>query len=168
LNIAPKGNRFAHSDNFADAGAEYGFRSMVAHRSHIAIIDDDSAMRQAIGRLCGAAAIPNRCYSSAEEFLLTDLPEDVYFLVLDVQLPGLSGFELHHQMQERGIRLPVVFITGQDQPLYREKAFRAGAAAYLIKPFAAEDLIAALRGGLQGCYAPQSADQKPLIQPTTP
>ena len=121
---------------------------MVAQRSHIAIVDDDPAMRRAVARLCGAAAWANRCFSSAEEFLVSNAAEDASFLILDVQLPGISGFELHRHLLERGIRRPVVFITGQDQPLSREKARMAGAAAYLTKPFAAADLIAAVRGQL--------------------
>jgi FixJ family two-component response regulator len=121
------------------------FRRMLAHRSQIAIVDDDPAMRQAVGRLCGAAALPSRCFSSAEEFLSSDALEDSGFLILDLQLPGLSGFDLHESLTKRGIRLPVVFITGQDQPHCREKARKAGAAAYLTKPFAAADLLAALR-----------------------
>lgn len=124
------------------------FRGMVAHRSQITIVDDDPAMRQAVGRLCGAAALPSRCFSSAEDFLTSDALEDAGFLILDVQLPGLSGFELHEHLMELGIRLPVVFITGQDQPLSREKARKAGAAAYLTKPFPAAELIAAIRSSL--------------------
>lgn len=127
---------------------------MVAHRSHIAIVDDDPAMRQAVGRLCGAAALPNRIFSSAEEFLASDAPEETSFLILDVQLPGLSGFELHEHLLQRGIRLPVVFITGQDQPLSREKARKAGAAAYLTKPFSAADLITAVRKHLPSTDQP--------------
>jgi len=123
------------------------FRRMVAHRNPIAIVDDDPAMRQAVGRLCGAAALETRCFSSAEEFLASDAQEQAGFLILDIHLPGLSGFELHEQLMNRGIDLPVVFITGQDQPLGREKARKAGAAAYLTKPFAAADLLAAVRGG---------------------
>jgi FixJ family two-component response regulator len=122
---------------------------MVAHRSQIAIVDDDPAMRQAVGRLCGAASLPSRCFSSAEEFLASEAPEETSFLILDVQLPGLSGFDLYEHLHQRGIRLPVVFITGQDQPLSRQKALKAGAAAYLTKPFAAADLIAAIRGRIQ-------------------
>jgi FixJ family two-component response regulator len=105
-------------------------------------------MRQAVGRLCGAAALPSRCFSSAEEFLSSDSLEDASFLILDVQLPGLSGFELHEHLLKRGIRLPVVFITGQDQPLSREKARKAGAVAYLPKPFHATELIAVVRNYL--------------------
>jgi FixJ family two-component response regulator len=121
---------------------------MVAPRSLIAIVDDDPAMRQAVGRLCGAAALTSRCFSSAEELLDSDALDDASFLILDVNLPGLSGFELHEHLLKQGISLPVVFITGQDQPLSREKARKAGAAAYLTKPFPAVDLIEAVRGHL--------------------
>ena len=133
---------------------------MVAHHSHIAIVDDDPAMRQAVGRLCGAAALPSRCFSSAEDFLASDSLDSATFLILDVQLPGLSGFELHEHLQQRGIRLPVVFITGQDQALSREKARKAGAAAYLTKPFPAAELISAVRKHLP-------SPEKPTHQ-TTP
>ncbi|RPJ34734.1 MAG: response regulator [Verrucomicrobiaceae bacterium] len=138
---------------------------MVAHRSSIAIVDDDPAMRRAVGRLCGAAALPSRCFSSAEEFLTSDALEDAGFLILDVQLPGLSGFELHEHLMKRGIRLPVVFITGQDQPLSREKARKAGAAAYLTKPFAAAELIAAVRSHI---LAPGESPTPNHNQPHTP
>lgn len=118
---------------------------MVAHRSLISIVDDDPAMRQAVGRLCGAAHIPNRCFASAEDFLTSDAVGNSSCLILDIQLPGLSGFELHEQLCERGIRLPVVFMTGQDLPLNREKALKAG-GTYLTKPFPAADLLAAVCG----------------------
>jgi FixJ family two-component response regulator len=120
------------------------FCRIVAHRNKIAIVDDDPAMRQAVGRLCGAAALSSRSFSSAEEFLASDAQEETGLLILDVHLPGLSGFELHEHLVSRGIRRPVVFITGQDQPINREKASEAGAAAYLTKPFAAADLLAAM------------------------
>lgn len=120
------------------------FRSMIAQCSPIAIVDDDPAMRQAVGRLCGAAHIPNRSFASAEDFLTSDAVDSSSFLILDIQLPGLSGFELHEHLLDRGIRLPVVFMTGQDLPLNREKALKAG-GVYLTKPFPSADLLAAVR-----------------------
>lgn len=116
---------------------------MVAHRSHISIVDDDPAMRQAVGRLCGASHIPNLCFGSAEDFLSSDAVNSSSCLVLDIHLPGLSGFELHDRLRQCGIEVPVVFITGQDHPHNREKALKAG-GAYLIKPFPAADLLAAV------------------------
>jgi FixJ family two-component response regulator len=137
------------------------FHRMVAHRSTIAIVDDDPAMRQAVGRLCGAAALSSRSFSSAEEFLASDAQEETGLLILDVHLPGLSGFELHEHLVSRGIRRPVVFITGQDQPISREKARKAGAAAYLTKPFAAADLLAAVNGGCPQPTGSPTTDTQP-------
>jgi len=139
---------------------------MVAHRSPIAIVDDDPAMRQAVGRLCGAAALPNRCFSSAEELLSSDALHDASFLIIDIQLPGLSGFELHEHLLKRGIQLPVVFITGQDQPINREKARMAGAVAYLTKPFAAAELIAAVRSQLRDFEESPSVGTNPTQHDT--
>lgn len=133
---------------------------MIAHRNQIAIVDDDPAMRQAVGRLCGAATLNTRCFSSAEDFLASDTQEETGFLILDIHLPGLSGFELHEHLVSQGIHRPVVFITGQDQPLSREKARKAGAAAYLTKPFTAADLLAAVRGG---CTESPSTTSQPHI-----
>jgi FixJ family two-component response regulator len=136
------------------------FRSLIDRRSTIAIVDDDPAMRQAVGRLCGAAALESQCFSSAEEFLASDAQQNATFLILDIHLPGLSGFELHEQLVSQGFCRPVVFITGQDQPLNREKAHKAGAAAYLTKPFAAADLLAAVRGRRQYPTRFPSANQQ--------
>lgn len=118
---------------------------MVAQQFHVAIVDDDPAMRRAVARLCGASELPSCSFASAEEFLESDSPEHAAMLILDVNLPGLSGFELHDHLKQRGIALPVIFITGQDQPLNRERARRTGAAAYLTKPFPADLLIKAVR-----------------------
>lgn len=141
---------------------------MVEHHSHIAIVDDDPAMRQAVGRLCCAADLPCRCFPSAEDFLSSDSVHHASLLILDVRLPGLSGFELRDRLAILGISLPVVFITGQDQPLSREKARMAGAAAYLTKPFEASQLISAVRRHLPaGAIAP-SHDRHSETIPHTP
>lgn len=124
------------------------FAFMAAHSPQIIIVDDDPGMGQAIERLCGAVDMPARRFPSAEEFLASDAIDSASMLILDVNLPGLSGFELHDLLASRGIHLPVVFITGQDQPLSREKARMAGAAAYLTKPFRSGELLEALHSHL--------------------
>ena len=131
---------------------------MIAQRSQIAIVDDDPAMRKAVGRLCSAAALTSRCFESAEGFLTSDALEDAGFLILDIHLPGLSGFELHEHLMNRGICRPVVFITGQDNPLSREQARKAGAVAYLTKPFSAADLLTAVRSQSPESSESPSAD----------
>jgi FixJ family two-component response regulator len=65
--------------------------------------------------------------------------------VFDVNLPGLSGFELQRRLAQAGSRAPVIFITGQDSPAARQEARRHGAAAYLPKPFEGRALVGAVR-----------------------
>ena len=140
---------------------------MVAHKPHVAIVDDDPAMRRAVARLCGAADLPCRSFASAEEFLDSDAPQHAALLILDVNLPGLSGFELHDRLRSGGIALPVVFITGQDQALNRERARRTG-ATYLTKPFPADTLIRAARGHLAACQVSASRHESTTGTTTPP
>jgi FixJ family two-component response regulator len=112
--------------------------------------------------------VPCRSFASAEEFLDSDAAEHAGILVLDIHLPGLSGFELHEHLVLHGKALPVVFITGEDQPLNRERALRTGAAAYLTKPFPAELLINAVRSHLAAGLTLASLRTDPTTPPHTP
>ena len=143
---------------------------MVAHQSHVAIVDDDPAMRRAVARLCGAADLRCRSFASAEEFLDSDAPQHAAMLVLDVHLPGLSGFDLHDQLRRRGIALPVIFITGHDKTFNRERAHRTG-SGYLTKPFPSEMLLKAARGHMAACQVHGSQNESTIgttISPNTP
>jgi len=110
----------------------------------IVVVDDDPSMLQALERLLGAAGMSVRSFHSPEALLASDAIGHASCLVLDVELPGLSGFELQHHLAAAGIELPVVFITGHDHPLFRHKAGLAG-ADYLTKPFPGRDLLRAVR-----------------------
>src|SRR5262249_28364035 len=110
----------------------------------IVVVDDDVSMGEAIRRLLSAAGLPVKVFRSAESFLETGITQNTACLVLDVHLPGLSGFELNQQLVQSGTKLPVVFITAHDELISREKAEEAGALAYLTKPFPGRRLLAAL------------------------
>jgi FixJ family two-component response regulator len=69
-------------------------------------------------------------------------------LVLDIGLPGLSGFELYQRLLEAGAKLPVIFITGDDSPSGPKRARELGAIAYLLKPFAGRELVDAVTRAL--------------------
>ena len=69
-------------------------------------------------------------------------------LVLDIGLPGLSGFELYQRLIEAGAELPVIFITGHDNSLGFERAREVGAIAYLLKPFPGRELVDAVTRAL--------------------
>jgi FixJ family two-component response regulator len=119
-------------------------RGMVAQSSQIIIVDDDPGMGQAIVRLLTAAGWVARMFPSAEAALESDALPAADCLVLDIELPGMSGLELHSRLEIAGVHLPVIFITGHDLPVFREKAENAG-ACYLTKPFPSTQLIEAVR-----------------------
>jgi len=111
----------------------------------VVVVEDDADMRQAIGRLLRAARFHAMAFASAEELLEADIATSAGCLVLDINLPGINGFELQERLAQRGARPPIIFVTAYDRPAARTQAAKAGAIAFLCKPFAAEALINAVR-----------------------
>lgn len=122
---------------------------MVEGNRDIVVVDDDASMSQAIERLLTSSGWRARCFASAEDLLEWGNVGEAAVLVLDIQLPGMSGLELQRHLVSSGVRLPVVFITGHDQQLLREKAEQAGALAYLTKPFPGHLLTDVIRRHLR-------------------
>ena len=114
----------------------------------VLVIDDDASMREAISRLLHAIGLTVRTFGSAREFLQHRLPNIPACLVLDVRLPGLSGLDLQREMVERGIHVPVIFITGHGDIQMSVQAMKAGAVEFLTKPFRDQELIDAVRSGI--------------------
>lgn len=117
---------------------------MVERIPQIIIVDDDPGMGQAVLRLLTAAGWLACTFPSAEAALESNSLATAGCLVLDIELPGMSGLELHSRLALAGVHLPVVFITGHDLPVFRERARSAG-ACYLTKPFPSSQLLAAVR-----------------------
>jgi FixJ family two-component response regulator len=113
------------------------------------VVDDDASMRDAISRLLNAVGLTVQTFSSAKEFLNRKLPDVAGCVVLDVRLPGLSGLDLQREMVERGIHIPVIFITGHGDIPMSVQAMKAGAVEFLTKPFRDQDLLDAVRSGIQ-------------------
>jgi FixJ family two-component response regulator len=116
--------------------------------SFIAVIDDDQSMCQALSRLLRLAGYDVRTYFSAESFLDDPGHDCARFLVADIQLRGISGFDLQRRLQQERPGLPVVFITAHDEAATRAQARDSGCVAYLRKPFPGTVLIEAIRSGL--------------------
>jgi len=112
------------------------------------VIDDDASMREAISRLLHTIGLTVRTFGSAREFLGTRLPDIPACVVLDVRLPDLSGLDLQREMVERGIHVPVIFITGHGDIQMSVQAMKAGAVEFLTKPFRDQELIDAVRSGI--------------------
>ena len=114
----------------------------------IFIIDDDNSVRRSLGRLLKAAGYQVESFASADEFLRR-LPRDtVGCLVLDVQLPGMNGLELQEKLGGCQYPLPIVFITGHRDLQMHVRAMKAGASAFLAKPFGEETLLEAVEQAL--------------------
>jgi FixJ family two-component response regulator len=111
----------------------------------IVIVDDDSGMCQALARLLRAAGFLPLTFISGEAFLAAQAQESAVCVVLDLHLPGLSGFDVRRQLAESEPGLPVILITAQDEEAVRREAQQAGFAAYLRKPFPKEALLDAIK-----------------------
>ena len=114
----------------------------------IHVVDDDASMRAALVRLLGAAGFEARGYASTGEFLLKPLPDRPGCLLLDMRLPGPSGLELQASLQQHGITLPVVFLTGHATVESSVRAMKAGAVDFLTKPVKREVLLDAVQRAL--------------------
>ena len=113
-------------------------------KQNIVVVDDDVEMNQAIKRLLNAAGFHAITFPSAEALLEAGAAASAACLVLDVHLPGLSGFELRRRLQQAGTAPPVIFITAYDELASQAKAMDAGAVAYLTKPFPRQTFLSAI------------------------
>ena len=109
------------------------------------LVDDDRSVRKALSRLLRSNGMRVRAYESAIAFL-DGLPEiDCCCCVLvDINMPGLTGLGLQGRLAELGIRYPIVFITGQPDVSKKAKAMKAGAVDFLVKPFTEGELLATI------------------------
>jgi len=113
------------------------------------LIDDDASFRRSTERLIESAGFRVRPFSSARDFLRNKRSEGAACLVLDVQLPGMSGLDLQRELKKRGSRIPVIFITGHGDIPISVRAMKAGAVEFLTKPFHERALIDAIADALK-------------------
>src|SRR5450631_1347546 len=111
----------------------------------IAVVDDEEAVRKAMVRLLQAAGHAARAFASGTEFLDSCLADKPDCLMLDLQMPGLSGADVLRALNHAGARFPIVMITAHDSPAARAECLREGAVAYLCKPLDGRVLFDALK-----------------------
>ncbi len=114
----------------------------------ISIVDDDSSVRRALGRLCRSAGYSVSCFESAEAFLDAAGTEETDCLILDVHLPGRSGPGLQAELSATDSRVPIIFVTAYEDDRVREKALASGASEFLQKPLDSERILDAIREAL--------------------
>ena len=113
--------------------------------STIVVVEDDASVRRAIKRILRSGGFAAVLFASAEAALEANATASADCLVVDINLPGMSGFELYRRLTLAGKGMPVIFITARDEPAVRDEAERLGAAgSYLVKPFSGSDLLDAV------------------------
>ena len=108
------------------------------------VVDDDPSVRKALRRLIRSAGLKVETFASAEEFLDFERNDGPSCLVLDIQMPGLSGLQLQDRLMTSGANLPVIFITAYEDTNVRTRALDQGAARFLEKPFDDDVLLDAI------------------------
>ncbi len=115
----------------------------------IAIVDDDPSVRKGLSSLIRSTGLQVETFASAQEFLVRPGAEAPSCLVLDLQMPGLSGLDLQKRMAEVGLEIPIVFLTGHGNIPASVQAMKAGAVGFLTKPFDEQDLLQAIQEAIE-------------------
>ncbi len=127
-------------------------RPMIAQHDSQAvvfIVDDDASVREAMQRLFRSVGLRAEVFASASEFLRSKPADVPSCLVLDVRLPDLSGLDFQTELTKADIQIPIVFMTGHGDIPMTVKAMKAGAIEFLPKPFRDQDMLDAVRLGLE-------------------
>ena len=111
----------------------------------ISIVDDDESVREATKGLMKSLGLSAQTFACAEDFLSSNRLQLTACLIADVQMPGISGLDLHRQLLAAGKPIPTILITAYPDENLRTRALSAGVIAYLIKPFNEDDLLECLR-----------------------
>jgi DNA-binding NtrC family response regulator len=131
--------------------------SMTKTSPLIYVVDDDASVREALSSLIRSVGLRVEAFASAQEFLAHPQADAPSCLVLDVQLPGLSGLDLQQELAKADIQIPIIFLTGHGDIPTSVRAIKAGALEFLTKPFNDEDLLDAIQQGI-------ARDQRALKQ----
>jgi len=120
-------------------------REFVPLRAVVAVVEDDTSSRKTLLRVLRAGGFDAREYTSAEHYLASPPRPSPVGLLLDMNLGGMSGLELQKRLQTSGSTVPVIVITGRDDPRTEEESWRLGCRAYLHKPCDASAILDILR-----------------------
>ena len=117
-------------------------------KSVIAIVDDDHSVREALTSLVRSLGYVAVAFECAENLLKSRRRRNVSCVIADVQMPGMTGIELHNRLVSSGEPIPTILITAFPDEMSRERALQAGVIGYLAKPFSEDDLLACIRSNL--------------------
>ena len=118
---------------------------MAGNETPVLVVDDDKSVLDSLRLLLESAGYQTAGFGSAEALLESGLVENGGCLILDLQLPGMSGFELQEYLSASRTSIPVIIITAHDRSGMEEQALRLGAMAYLQKPFDGQAILEAIQ-----------------------
>src|SRR5713101_7709960 len=121
---------------------------MHSENSFVFVVDDDRSIRESLQNLIRSAGLEVKTFASAREFLTSPRAKGLSCLVLDVELPGLSGLELQEELAKADVEIPIIFLTGHADIPTSVRAMKAGALEFFTKPFDDEPLLEAIRQGI--------------------
>jgi FixJ family two-component response regulator len=113
----------------------------MAKATRVALVDDDASVRKALARLLSASSFEITTFGSAREFLKSVKDAPPQCLVIDLNMPEVTGLDLQRHLVRAGIHIPTIMITGHNEPGLRERCVSAGASTFLVKPVDARTLI---------------------------
>ena len=119
--------------------------AQMPNRKHVLVVDDDPAMLRSVRRLLQQHDYEPILFSSAQAFKSHTNFDRAACIILDINLPDGSGIELRHRLKVDGVSVPVIYMTGNEDPAVRDAALGSGCIAFLTKPFSAQSLIEPLR-----------------------
>ena len=120
----------------------------MAKRPMTSIVDDDECVREATRSLMRAAGFAPAAFPCANDFLASESLHRTDCLVADVQMPGMSGLELHQRLVQSGNAIPTILITAYPDERARVRAMEAGVVCYLTKPFDENELLGCIQSAL--------------------
>jgi FixJ family two-component response regulator len=121
----------------------------VAKKPLISIVDDDASVREGTVDLIQAIGFAAQGFEGAEDFLHSHHIDSTLCLIADVQMPRMTGLELHHRLVAAGKIIPTILLTAYPNGQDRKRALQAGVICYLAKPYNQDDLFACIRSALE-------------------
>ena len=119
------------------------------HSKHIFLIDDDESMRTVLKGMLEFLGFQVHVYASAVEFLKVSMQAGPAVIIIDMQMPDMSGVELQAELLKRGRQIPIIFISGESTLPQTISAMKQGAIEFLLKPFERDQLLSAVVRGLE-------------------
>jgi FixJ family two-component response regulator len=120
----------------------------VAGEALISIVDDDESVREGVTDLVMTLGFSAQSFTSAEDFLNSDQLHNTSCLIADLQLPGMTGLELHDRLVASGFAIPTLVMTASPDESIRVRALKAGVVCYLVKPFNEDEFLDGVRAAL--------------------